>query len=80
MMTPIGMRGELNGSRSSRWGTGTGGSGGRVGSLTIGRGAFEGSLALALLFFVGLPVEAEEKGCGRREAVAAGSKTSEGFC
>lgn len=74
------MRGELNGSRSSRLGIGTGGGGGRVGSLTMGRGAFEGRLALALLFFIGLPIEAEEKGCGHREAVVTGSKTSEGFC
>lgn len=79
MITPIGMRGELNGNRSSGLGTGAGGSGGRVGSLTIGRGAFGGSLALVLLFFDGLLAEAEEKGCGRREAVAAGSNTMEGF-
>lgn len=79
MITPIGIRGELNGNRSSGLGTGTGGSGGRVGSLTMGRGAFEDCLTLALFFFVGLLVEAEEKGCGRREAVAVGSNTMEGF-
>lgn len=50
-----------------------------MGSLTMGRGAFEDCLTLALLFFVGLLVEAEEKGCGRREAVAVGSNTMEGF-